>query len=80
MVKNWYEREQYGVILKKMIRKQYLNFRKERDPIKKSKLAQNTAYLIQVQSSLIKDEKQIEERIEELERLAGIAKKGVIVR
>jgi len=29
-------------------------------------------------SSMIKDEKDIEERIEELERLAGIAQKGKI--
>lgn len=79
MTRKWHEREVYGEILQKMIRKQYLNFRKQTDPTKKAKLAQNIGYLIQVQSSLIRDEKQIEERITRLEELAGIAKKGVII-
>jgi len=74
----WYERAQYGNIIKRMIKKQFENFKKEQDRIKKTKLAQNVAYLVQVQSSLIKDEKNVEERITQLEELAGIAKKGVI--
>ncbi len=55
------------------------NFKKEPDRIKKTKLAQSVAYLVQVQSSLIKDEKNVEERIKKLEELAGIAKKSVII-
>ena len=74
----WYERAQYGNIIKRMIKKQFDNFKKEPDRIKKTKLAQNVAYLVQVQSSLIKDEKNVEERITRLEEMAGIAQKGVI--
>ena len=61
-----------------MIKTQYKNFKKEPDRLKKAKLAQNVAYLVQVISSLIKDEKSVEERITKLEELAGIAKRSVI--
>lgn len=80
MTRKWHEREVYGEILQQMIRKQYKNFKKQPEPTKKAKLAQNIGYLIQVQSSLIRDEKQIEERIAKLEELAGVAKKGVLTR
>jgi len=80
MIRKWHEREVYGEILQKMIRKQYQNFRKQPDMIKKSKISQSIGYLIQVQNSLINSEKQIEERIVRLEQLAGIAQKGVITR
>jgi len=75
---SWDERSQYGNIIKRMIKKQFENFKKEPDRIKKTKLAQSVAYLVQVQSSLIKDEKNVEQRITRLEELAGIAKKSVI--
>jgi len=80
MIRKWHEREVYGEILLKIIRKQYQNFRKQPDMIKKSKISQSIGYLIQVQNSLINSEKQIEERIVRLEQLAGIAQKGVITR
>jgi len=80
MIRKWHEREVYGEILLKIIRKQYQNFRKQPDMIKKSKISQSIGYLIQVLNSLISSEKQIEERIVRLEQLAGIAQKGVITR
>jgi len=75
---SWFDRAQYGSIIKQMIKKQFENYKKEPDRIKKTKLAQNVAYLVQVQSSLIKDEKNVEERITRLEEIAGIVKKSVI--
>jgi len=72
---SWYQRAQYGNILKKMIKKQAENYTSEHDRITKTKISQNVAYLIQTQSSLIRDEKQIEERITRLEENAGITKK-----
>jgi len=72
---SWYQRAQYGNILKKMIKKQAENYKNEHDRITKTKISQNVAYLIQTQSSLIKDEKQIEERITRLEENAGLTKK-----
>jgi len=72
---SWHDRPQYGNILKKMIKKQAENYKNEHDRITKTKISQNVAYLIQTQSSLIRDEKQIEERITRLEENAGITKK-----
>jgi len=72
---SWFDRNQYGNILKKIIKKQAENYKNEHDRITKTKISQNIAYLIQTQSSLIRDEKQIEERITRLEENAGITKK-----
>ncbi len=58
-----------------MIKKQAENYGKEYDRTIKTKISQNVAYLIQTQSSLIRDEKQIEERITKLEEKTGLAKK-----
>ncbi len=58
-----------------MIKKQAENYTKEYDRTIKTKISQNVAYLIQTQSSLIRDEKQIEERITKLEEKTGLAKK-----
>lgn len=74
MKKQWHERSIYGEILLKMIKKQYLNFKKQPEPVKKAKIAHSIAYLIQTANSLINSEKQIEERIERLEQLAGLKK------
>ena len=75
MPTSWYDRAQYGNILKKIIKKQNENYSKEYDRTIKTKISQNVAYLIQTQSSLIRDEKQIEERITKLEEKTGLAKK-----
>ena len=75
MPTSWFDRPQYGNILKKIIKKQAENYKNEHDRITKTKISQNVAYLIQTQSSLIRDEKQIEERITRLEENAGITKK-----
>jgi len=78
--RSWHERGTYGNILKGIIQKQISKYEKERDRIKATKIAQNIGYLIQVQSGLINSEKNIEERIAQLETFAGIAKKGIISR
>jgi len=72
---SWHNRAQYGNILKRIIKKQEENYKNERDKINKTKISQNIAYLIQTLSSIIKDEKQIEERIKKLEENTGLAKK-----
>ncbi len=75
MPTSWHDRPQYGNILKNIIKKQAENYKNEHDRITKTKISQNVAYLIQTQSSLIRDEKQIEERITRLEENAGLIKK-----
>jgi len=76
----WHERGTCGNILKGIIQTQISKYEKERDRIKATKIAQNIGYLIQVQSGLINSEKNIEERIVQLETFAGIAKKGIITK
>jgi len=76
----WHERGTYGNILKGIIQKQISKYEKERDRIKATKIAHNIGYLIQVQSGLINSEKNLEERIVQLETFAGIAKKGIITK
>ncbi len=75
MVRVWHERGQYGNMLKHLISTQLLQFQRERDRIKKTKIAQNIGYLVQVQTSLINSEKNVEERLAKLEEIAGVAKK-----
>ncbi len=75
MSTSWHNRAQYGNILKRIIKTQEENYKNERDKINKTKISQNIAYLIQTLSSIIKDEKQIEERIKKLEENAGLTKK-----
>jgi len=78
--KQWYDRSQYANILRGLISSQLTQYKREQNRIKKTRISQNVGYLLQVMNSMIKDEKQIEERIVKLEELAGIAKKGVITK
>jgi len=80
MGSGWDNRGFYGRILKKMISDQKKSYTKQHNQNEKSKITKNIAYLIQVQSQLIKDEKNVEKRIDKLEELAGIAKRGIITR
>jgi len=57
---------------------QLTQYKLEKNRLKKTKISQNIGYLLQVMNSMIRDEKQIEERLVRLEELAGIAKKGVL--
>ena len=76
--KSWYDRSQYANILRGLIASQITQYKREKNRIKKTRIAQNIGYLVQVVSSLINPEKAIEEQITKLEEIAGITKKGVI--
>jgi len=78
--KTWYDRSQYANILRGLISSQLTQYKRESNRIKKTRISQNVGYLLQVMNSMIKDEKQIDERIVRLEELAGIAKKGIITK
>jgi len=66
--------------LRGLISSQLTQFKREKNRIKKTRISQNVGYLIQVMASLINQEKNVEERLEQLEQIAGIAKKGVITK
>jgi len=78
--KKWFDRLQYANILRDLISTQLTQYKRETNRIKKTRISQNIAYLLQVMNSMIKDEKDIDVRLERLEELAGIAKKGKITR
>ena len=59
--------EQYGKLLRALIGSQLTQFKLEKNRIKKTKISQNIGYLIQVLGSLIKEEKQVDERIAKIE-------------
>jgi len=52
---SWHNRDQYGNIIKNLIKTQYKTFQKVKDRKEKLKLSQNVAYLIQIENSLIND-------------------------
>jgi len=78
--KKWFDRVQYANILRDLISTQVTQYTREKQRIKKTRISQNIGYLVQVMNSMIKDEKDIDVRLERLEELAGIAKKSVIKR
>jgi len=70
--KEWHDRGQFAAILMDLIIAQHKLYKKTRDTMKKNKLAHSTAYLIQVMSSLINSEKNLDERISRLEEIAKL--------
>jgi len=78
--KTWYDKSQYANILRGLISSQLTQYKREKNRIKKTRISQNVGYLIQVTASLIRDEKDIEQRILDLEKLAGLAQKGKITK
>ena len=69
---SWYDRKQYAGILSGIIASQMTQYKREKDRIKKTRIAQNIGYLVQVQGSLINSEKQLDERIQRLEERLGM--------
>ncbi len=80
MGSSWTNRGTYGRILKKLIQRQLRRFEIEGDSDKTIQLAHNIGYLIGIQRDLLRDESKLEERVQKLEELAGIVKKGTIAK
>jgi len=76
----WHDRTQYGNILRGLLSSQLSCYKRESNRIKKTRISQNIVSIVSAMASLIKDENQIEDRLEALESLAGIVKKGKITR
>lgn len=64
---NWYDREPLALILKELIEDQQSSYKQCKDNTKKNKTAKSIAYLIQVMSSLINAERNLDQRISKLE-------------
>jgi len=76
----WHDRTQYGNILRGLLSSQLSCYKRENNRIKKTRISQNIVSIVSAMASLIKDENHVEERLEALEQLAGIVKRGVIKR
>ena len=71
----WYSRTQYGNILRGLISSQLTQYKREKNRVKKTRIAHNIGYLVQVQATIINQEKNIEERIARLEEIAALPKR-----
>ena len=67
--KSWYDRDQYANILRGLIASQSTQYKREKNRIKKTRIAQSVGFLIQVLASLINAEKHLDQRITDLEEL-----------
>ena len=66
--KVWYDRGQYANILRGLIASQSTQYKREKNRIKKTRIAQSVGYLIQILASLINSEKHLDDRITDLEQ------------
>jgi hypothetical protein len=66
---SWTDRTQYGKMLRGLIQSQLTQYKREKNRSRKTKIAQSVGFLIQVQSSLINSEKNLLQRIEQLEAI-----------
>lgn len=79
MPTSWKNRSTYGKLLKRLIIKQSERFEKCHNDEEAIKIATNIGYLVDKLNNLLRqDESKLAGRIEQLEQIAGIAKKGVI--
>ena len=76
----WKDRGEYGKIIKTLIDDLVIAGKNETKIQIKLKISHAIAYLIQTQSALLNSERELEERIEELEKRAMIAKKNKITK
>jgi len=67
--KSWYDRSQYAGILRGLIASQSTQYKREKNRIKKTRIAQSIGFLIQVLASLINSEKHLDQRITDIEEL-----------
>ena len=74
MTLSWDDRSQYGIILRSLLKDLHGRYKQTRDVKLKLKLSHSIAYIIQTQASLIRDERNVEQRLKRLEELQGIKK------
>jgi len=74
MTLSWDDRSQYGIILRSLLKDLHSKYKQTKDVKLKLKLSHSIAYIIQTQASLIRDERNVEQRLKRLEELQGIKK------
>ena len=81
MPTSWKNRSTYGKLLRRIIIRQTERFENVSSDDDAVKLGSNIGYLIDKLNNLLKqDEAKLAQRIEELEKIAGIAQKNMIAK
>lgn len=69
MTLSWDDRSQYGIILRSLVKDLHGKYKQTKDIKLKLKISHSIAYFIQTQASLIRDERNVEQRLKRLEEV-----------
>ena len=67
MTLSWDDRSQYGIILRSLVKDLHGKYKQTKDIKLKLKISHSISYFIQTQASLIRDERNVEQRLKRLE-------------
>ena len=70
MTLSWDDRSQYGIILRSLVKDLHGKYKQTKDIKLKLKISHSISYFIQTQASLIRDERNVEQRLKRLEEVA----------
>ena len=72
MTQAWHDRSQYGIILRTKIKELEKEYKKAKDIQLKLKITHSITYTIQTLACLIRDEKNVEKRLQRLEEINNV--------
>ena len=72
MTLSWDDRSQYGIILRSLVKDLHGKYKQTKDIKLKLKISHSISYFIQTQASLIRDERNVEQRLKRLEEVAKL--------
>ena len=72
MTLSWDDRSQYGIILRSLVKDLHGKYKQTKDIKLKLNISHSIAYFIQTQASLIRDQRNVEQRLKKLEEAAKL--------
>jgi len=72
MTLSWDDRSQYGIILRSLVKDLHGKYKQTKDIKLKLKISHSISYFIQTQASLIRDQRNVEQRLKKLEEAAKL--------
>ena len=72
MTLSWDDRSQYGIILRSLVKDLHGKYKQTKDIKLKLKISHSISYFIKTQASLIRDERNVEQRLKRLEEVAKL--------
>ena len=70
MTLSWDDRSQYGILLRSLVKDLHGKYKQTKDIKLKLKISHSISYFIQTQASLIRDQRNVEQRLKKLEEVA----------